>query len=685
MKRYNKTKWLSVLKSYLEEYIFVLWPIAIMLLLYQVCRLSFFFYNKDIVGEIPADRLLYMMLGGLKFDLAGLMYVNLIFLLLYIIPFKFRKYPLYRKVAKYIFIIFNAIGLAANCINLVYFRFTMRQTTATVFQEFENETQMGGLFVKMILDYWPIFLLWLAMVATMILLYKLPKRLVEKRVNNWIYYPVNVILFLLFVAGIMAGIRGGLKHSTRPITLSNAAKYTKRPAEMTIVLNTPFSIIRTLSKPTLELKTYFEIEEAEKLAPVVHLGTGEPMPNKPNIVIFILESFSKDLSGVLNTDINEGNYKGYMPFLDSLMENGKSFKHGIANGKKSIDAIPSILCGIPNFGTNYVLSHYVNDSIKGLPTLLEEEGYYSAFFHGAPNGSMGLDAIAKLAGFSDYYGMDEYNNDVDFDGYWGIWDHLFLDFTINQIKTFDEPFLTSVFTLSSHHPFLLPHGFDDKFEEGPIPLDKATRYTDYSLQQFFEKAKNMPWFKNTVFVFTADHSAQVNHIEYKNVLGSYSIPVVFYYPGNSDFNGGIDTLNVVQQIDIMPTLLSFLNYPNDYFAFGKNIFNQQNQNYAWYYSGSWNLITNKYLYQFNGSKSIGLYEHKKDRLLQNNLVEKSTEIADSLSQITKAHLQVYNYRIVTNQLVPKHSFNESKIPTGQEQRGIKERIISFPVASPARY
>jgi phosphoglycerol transferase MdoB-like AlkP superfamily enzyme len=452
----------------------------------------------------------------------------------------------------------------------------------------------------------------------------------------------------------MAAIRGDLKNSTRPITLSNAARFTERPIEMTVVLNTPFSIIRTLNKPTLGLKTYFnKSEEAENIVSPVHMGTGEPMPEKPNIVIFIIESFGKDLSGALNTDLYNGDYDGYMPFLDSLMMEGKSYKYAFANGKKSIDALPSILCGVPDFGTNYVLSHYVNDSLKGLPALLEEEGYYTAFFHGAPNGSMGLDAIAKLAGFSDYYGLDEYGNDEDFDGYWGIWDELFLQYFANKMQEFKEPFMTTVFTLSSHHPFQLPPGYEGRFKEGPIPLDRAVQYTDNALRQFFKNVNKMPWFKNTLFVFTADHSAQVNHIEYKNDVGGYSVPLIFYKPDNDEFNTGMDTTRIVQHIDIIPTLLSYIKYPKDFFAFGKNIFDRQAPNYIWYYSGSWNLIDDNYLCQFDGEKSIALHEYKKDRTLQNNILLENMTISDSLSNIIKAHIQVFNHRIITNQLIPE--------------------------------
>ena len=209
----------------------------------------------------------------------------------------------------------------------------------------------------------------------------------------------------------------------------------------------------------------------------------------------------------LNPEKEGGQYKGYTPFLDSLMGHSKSFTYAIANGRKSIDGLPSVISSIPSLGVPYFLSPYSGNRINSLASLLGAEGYHTSFFHGAPNGSMGFNAFMNLAGVDHYYGMDEYGNADDFDGLWGIWDEPFLQFYADKLNTFPEPFMSSFFSVSSHHPFEIPDEYEDRFEGGPLPIHRCIQYTDFALKRFFEKASTMPWYKNTLFVITADHTS----------------------------------------------------------------------------------------------------------------------------------------------------------------------------------
>lgn len=107
-------------------------------------------------------------------------------------------------------------------------------------------------------------------------------------------------------------------------------------------------------------------------------------PTKKNIVIFILESFGKEAIGGYNKDLDGGSYKGYTPFIDSLMQHSLVYENSFANGRKSIDAIPSILASIPNGHNPFVLTPYASDSVQGLPQILKEEGYHASFFMAGP-------------------------------------------------------------------------------------------------------------------------------------------------------------------------------------------------------------------------------------------------------------------------------------------------------------
>ena len=122
--------------------------------------------------------------------------------------------------------------------------------------------------------------------------------------------------------------------------------------------------------------------------------------------------------------------------------------------------------------------------------------------------------ICEILGFDHYYGMTEYNNDADFDGVWGIWDHKFFQYMNKTLSEKKKPFFATVFSVSSHAPFQVPKELKNQFKEGNVPLHKCIRYTDYSLKKFFESASKEKWFNNTIFVFTGDHCNQIYYEEY---------------------------------------------------------------------------------------------------------------------------------------------------------------------------
>ena len=106
-------------------------------------------------------------------------------------------------------------------------------------------------------------------------------------------------------------MRGGFTGTTRPITISNAIERVQKPIESAIVLNTPFSIIRTINAKTFEELKFFDEKEAERIYSPIHSGypTGSFKPM--NVVVLILESFTKEVVGSLNKDLENGHYKGY--------------------------------------------------------------------------------------------------------------------------------------------------------------------------------------------------------------------------------------------------------------------------------------------------------------------------------------------------------------------------------------
>jgi phosphoglycerol transferase MdoB-like AlkP superfamily enzyme len=599
--------------------------------------------------DVTPGQFLTMMLGGLSFDISAIVYINMLFILLHIVPFEFRYDRIYQQVLKYLFCITNGIAIAMNGMDFVYYRFINKRATADVFQTFENESNLTKLFFKFLADYWTATLFTFLLIFLLIYLYNKVKPVKPVTSNRIVYYSINILMIPVIIALVIGAARGGYKHSTRPITISNAARYVEKPQNVAIVLNTPFSLFRTFGKKSLRKYDFFTEDELIKhYNPVYNPEKPEPFI-KENVVIIILESFAREYIGSLNRGLEGGNYDGYTPFIDSLLSVSLSFDVSIANGKKSIDAMPSILASIPSLETPYTISHYANNKINGLPELLKRKGYYTAYFHGAPNGSMGFDSFAKMAGFDNYFGLNEYPEKADFDGIWGVWDEPFFNFFADKLNSFQQPFMASIFSVSSHHPFKVPEKYAGKFKKGTAPILEVIGYTDFALKEFFKKIESESWFKNTLFVITADHTNESVHKEFQNSVGSYSIPVILYKP-DSDLKGFKN--RIAQQIDIMPTVLSHMNYDESYFAFGNNLLDDSYESFAFNTNGStYHLYMKDHLLEMIENKPVGLFNYKEDKLLENNLVGKKPEIEAAMTDKLKAIIQTYNSRLIENKMV----------------------------------
>ncbi|SKB53598.1 Phosphoglycerol transferase MdoB [Sphingobacterium nematocida] len=618
-----------------------------LLFLYALLRLGFYTVNSSLFPHVDSSSLVTMLIGGVKFDTVAILYVNILFILLQILPVPFKYNTVYQKVCKWIFVLTNSLAAALSLIDYAYYPFTLKRTTGTVFSQFSNEQNLGKLSLDFMMDYWYLVFAFVGLVF--LLAYCYDRIRVERPIKTgWAFYTIQSLSFLAIIFLFVGGVRGGWAHSTRPITLSNAGDYVKNPEEMSIVLNTPFSILKTLKAIELKEQHYFSEQELNALYPVIHQPHSSTEFRKLNVVFLIMESFGKEYIGALNKDIDNGNYKGYTPFLDSLIRESFTFNHSYANGRKSIDALPSVITGVPSVGEPFVLSIYSSNKTTSIAKLLGDEGYETAFFHGAPNGSMGFSAYTQLAGIQNYYGKNEYNNDADFDGIWGIWDEPFMQFMAKKIDDMRQPFFAGFFSLSSHHPFKVPERYKDVFPKGPLALHEPIGYADNALRQFFNSISKSDWYPNTLFVLCADHTSLSHLPEYQTLPNTFAIPIVFYYPGGN-LKGTSDKL--IQQIDIMPTVLNYLKYPKPYFAFGFDAFDNKQNNFVVNTIGeTYNLFKGDYFMTYDGKKPTSLYNIKKDLMLKDNLVDRDPIVKDSLQQTMQAFIQQYNFGMIHNKL-----------------------------------
>ena len=623
--------------------------LLLVMVLYTISRLFFFWVNVDLYPNVSVSHLLEMLAGGLRFDLTALLYLNSLYLLFVLLPLPstIRNHHNYISTAKWAFWVPNILGFIVNCMDIVYVRFTDRRTTCTVFTEFQNDGNLVSIIWQSMWQYWYVTLFGIALLTLLILCTR-KQWLVATPQKTWVYYTAEIVLMLATIYFIVIGIRGGFGKYTRPITISNAMQYTNTPQETAILLNTPFSLMKSLENIMYIHPHYFNDEEIEELFSPIHTDEIEENGRlgQVNVVVLILESFSKEYIGFYNQHID--GYNGFTPFLDSLLAQSVTYTHSFASGRKSIDAMPSVLSSIPMLIEPYIVTPYSTNAVSSLAACLKEEGYATAFFHGAPNGSMGFQAYARSAGFEQYLGMDEYDGIEAFDGTWAIWDEEFLQYYARSMNQMKQPFMTAIFTASSHHPFRVPKQYEGVFPRGTQPIHQCVGYTDYALREFFAYAKQQDWYENTLFVLTADHTNQVSLPEYATAKGIFEVPIAFYSPRWNQ--GNLQIQGAVSQTDIMPSVLAYLGYSKPFFAFGEDILTQEKKHpYAVCYNHPvYQLLSDSLLLQFDGKEVCAVYNHQNDPMLQYNIAEQTN--TQEMETFLRAYIQQYIYRLTTNQL-----------------------------------
>lgn len=623
--------------------------LLLVMVLYTISRLFFFWVNVDLYPNVSVSHLLEMLAGGLRFDLTALLYLNSLYLLFVLLPLPstIRNHHNYISTAKWAFWVPNILGFIVNCMDIVYVRFTDRRTTCTVFTEFQNDGNLVSIIWQSMWQYWYVTLFGIALLTLLILCTR-KQWLVATPHKTWVYYTAEIVLMLATIYFIVIGIRGGFGKYTRPITISNAMQYTNTPQETAILLNTPFSLMKSLENTMYIHPHYFNDEEIEEVFSPIHTDKIEENGRlgQVNVVVLILESFSKEYIGFYNQHID--GYNGFTPFLDSLLAQSVTYTHSFASGRKSIDAMPSVLSSIPMLIEPYIVTPYSTNAVSSLAACLKEEGYATAFFHGAPNGSMGFQAYARSAGFEQYLGMDEYDGIEAFDGTWAIWDEEFLQYYARSMNQMKQPFMTAIFTASSHHPFRVPKQYEGVFPRGTQPIHQCVGYTDYSLREFFAYAKQQDWYENTLFVLTADHTNQVSLPEYATAKGIFEVPIAFYSPRWNQ--GNLQIQGAVSQTDIMPSVLAYLGYSKPFFAFGEDILTQEKKHpYAVCYNHPvYQLLSDSLLLQFDGKKVCAAYNYQNDPMLQYNIAEQTN--TQEMETFLRAYIQQYIYRLTTNQL-----------------------------------
>ncbi|WP_252729886.1 LTA synthase family protein [Zobellia uliginosa] len=631
----------------LNEYAVTLYRIFLAYIFYFVARLLFYIYNHSLFNIDGIGEFLTLSFWGLSFDTTAILYVNLLFIALSILPLWINTTGMYQKAIMWIYMVTNLFAFATNFVDFIYYNYTFTRSTFASFESLENEKNKEALLISFIIDYWHVFLIFIICAIIWVKLYRLVT--VKNRA-----YPKKLPYFISSIAALLVtalltigGIRGDFSHSTRPINMVDASRHVKNPEQANIVLNTPFAFIRTIKSSDFKRRSGVPQAVIDSTFHPIKQYSNK-VTNKPNVVIIILESFGREYLGSFNKEMNIKDYVGYTPFIDSLAQHSLIFPNAFSNGRKSIHAMSSILAGIPSFKIAYTSTPYANKKIESIISAVNSMGYDTSFFHGAPNGSMGFLGFGNVLGYDHYYGKTEYNNDDDFDGIWGIWDEPFLQYTAQVLSKKQQPFFSTVFTVSSHAPYQIPEKYNGKFPKGTLDIHQCVGYTDFALKKFFETIENESWYKNTVFVITADHGNQIYYEAYQKTANRYAVPILIFDP-NEKYQGVDHSL--AQQIDIYPTLATITGYQKPFRSWGRSLTSDSIQKpYALANTGTnFLFMRDSLILVRDDENTLGLYQNL-DKGLEHNIADKYPLETKKMEVMEEGFVQDYMNRILDGNL-----------------------------------
>ena len=437
----------------INEYKTLAYRLALAYVFYFLARLTFYSFNHSHLNVEGITDFLRLAFYGLLFDTTAIIYVNLLFIFLSVLPLLMNTKPTFQKVLFWVYFGCNLPAYLLNFIDIAYFSYNKTRLTTNDWALVENEHNPIVLLAGFLVQYWAIFVVFLALIVLWIFLYKKVHVKEEKVVQKKPYFVTSIIVLVLLAPTLIFGIRGfSFKVGVIPLTVMDASKYARDISQVNVLLNTPFTILRTMGKNKgfKEFKFTTDAYIAQNIKPIKQYY--REVPQKPNLVVIILEGMGAEYFGVMNQHTHIPNYRSHTPFLDSLAQQGYYFTNIFSNSIHSIEGISAVTAGMPTFQTAWVRSGYAQRKVSSLPEIARSLGYQTLFAHGATNGSMNFDGYTHQIGYQAYLGRTEFNDERFYNGSWGIDDEPFLQYFAKNINQMKRPFLATVFTLSSHGP-----------------------------------------------------------------------------------------------------------------------------------------------------------------------------------------------------------------------------------------
>ena len=534
----------------------------IWLISYQILRVLFahYYFNADAFSAIDWLKIAYW---GFRLDFTALFVFNFLFILIFVLNLGLIKSRLIDRLNTHGYLLINLFFIVLNIVDLFYFEYNNRRISYSNFYLISSSipafTGTLGMYISACVAA-SIFLILLYYIQTKIWMF--PRQI-------WVkiqFKPFLVVFPLLIVLTYNLVTE---KLFFRPITPFTPLLYCEAEFQP-LVNNTTLNFLYSMYKRNGQVsnENYFSNKTLDTIFTVTRRHEQKANFSRKNVVLFLMESVSYE-------HINER----VMPFLSGIKSKSLDFTNIYQNGHESVHGTVATFASIPPFlEAPFYLSDFASIEYIPMGTIFKKQGYSTHFFLGADYDHFNFTKLTKMLHVDTYYSSKGLKNKSNYDGTWGIFDGFFLDYFSKITASIKEPFFSVFYNITTHPPFRIPNTYAKKYQ--PLELnhqEKSLRYFDEMLKDFFSKHKNEQWFQNSVFIFTSDHTLGVNNKtslqEFKKNL---HIPF-FIFEQQKEMDQTKD--NYGQQLDIIPTILDYLNYKESYYAFGSSLLQSNRRNY----------------------------------------------------------------------------------------------------------
>ena len=564
-----------------NRYTQVISAIFFSILLFSMLRFFFYLSYLHYFSDLTFYETIKSMFMGIRVDIALIFtFTSLIWLAL-LLPLKFTTNKSYRVFFGILWGVILGAIILFNIGDILYFGFVNRHLN--------NELSLIGNDLEILVDMVVDFYLYQTIIATVFYIliiysfYKIFNSNIEKKSikkREWANILLLVVIAFVGIRGKLDGISFGTSDAFAVNKISSG----------NLALNGFFCYYRggnthAVNHSAIDSKKAIEmVKRGLSSNKFQFINDDYPLMRKKdnstkkeyNVVIIMIESLSaKYLDALAHNDFK------VTPTLDKLASSGELFTNFYANGQRSQEGITSIYTsitqpvGFETFGEGLEL---YNPSYLG--DLANKNGYTTLAMQSSNRGSFRVDKLSSLAGFSEYYGAEDIKRtgtEVGNPNY-GAWDGNSFRFLSSKLKNIKEPFLSFFFSASTHSPYYSPgkewevYPHDTSSENGYL---NTLYYVDTQIKEFMQTSRKQPWFDNTIFIFTGDHTNHTELINAKKIkpenvnLPEFHVPLIIYAPKifkpkRSDI--------IASHNDIFPSIIDILGWNNSFSAIGNSLF-----------------------------------------------------------------------------------------------------------------